>query len=250
MNEDNVANEESPGMGVEIERKFTVKSLPDNLESYPYHVIEQGYLNVWPAIRVRREDDHFYMTYKWKTPESSPDIVMLGQPDTQGVNGAGETTIQGDKDAGETSYTQGDKDAGDNSYTQGNNVLDNQQDLQGGAIGKTEYNLPMDEASYNHLLSKADGNVIRKKRYLLPLNKNAFEEEALLQNNELKRAVDSGGIKIELDIFEAPFEGRIVAEIEFPSEEAARIYKPAGWFDCDVTGNPMYSNAHMSTEVL
>ena len=51
-------------MGVEIERKFTVKELPDNLEKYPCRVIEQGYLNVHPAVRVRREDDSYYMTYK------------------------------------------------------------------------------------------------------------------------------------------------------------------------------------------
>ena len=30
---------------MEIERKFTLKSLPDNLESYPSHHIEQVYLN-------------------------------------------------------------------------------------------------------------------------------------------------------------------------------------------------------------
>ena len=44
-------------MGVEIEKKFTVKDIPFDLEQYPYHDIEQGYLNVHPAIRVRREDD-------------------------------------------------------------------------------------------------------------------------------------------------------------------------------------------------
>ena len=31
---------------MEIERKFTLKSLPDNLESYPSHHIEQVYLNI------------------------------------------------------------------------------------------------------------------------------------------------------------------------------------------------------------
>lgn len=49
---------------MEIERKFTVTALPDNLESYPSHLIEQGYLNTNPVVRVRREDDTFYMTYK------------------------------------------------------------------------------------------------------------------------------------------------------------------------------------------
>ena len=30
---------------MEIERKFTVKKLPDNLSQYTCHIIEQAYLN-------------------------------------------------------------------------------------------------------------------------------------------------------------------------------------------------------------
>ena len=55
-------------MGIEIEKKFTVKKLPLNLDTYPCHIIEQGYLNTSPAVRVRREDDHYYMTYKGSAP--------------------------------------------------------------------------------------------------------------------------------------------------------------------------------------
>lgn len=51
---------------MEIERKFTVKSLPENLENCPSHLLEQGYLNTSPVIRVRREDDNYYLTYKGK----------------------------------------------------------------------------------------------------------------------------------------------------------------------------------------
>lgn len=51
-------------MGMEIERKFTVKRLPDELENYDVNVIEQAYLVTEPAIRVRRENDRYYMTYK------------------------------------------------------------------------------------------------------------------------------------------------------------------------------------------
>ena len=58
---------ERNNMGIEIERKFTVKKLPENLENYPFHEIEQAYLNVHPAIRVRRQDDIYYMTYKGDT---------------------------------------------------------------------------------------------------------------------------------------------------------------------------------------
>jgi len=49
---------------MEIERKFTIKELPANLNSYPSHHIEQGYLNTSPVVRIRKEDDEYYLTYK------------------------------------------------------------------------------------------------------------------------------------------------------------------------------------------
>ncbi len=182
-------------MGIEIEKKFTVKEISFDLDKYPYHEIEQGYLNVHPAIRVRREDDIYYMTYK-------------GKP---GEYGSAEANSNGD-------------------------------------IGQTEYNMPLDQASYEHMAQKADGNVIRKKRYLIPLNEDAFSKEYLDKDQGLKKALENGDVKIELDVFKAPFEGRILAEVEFPSEEAARNYKPAAWFDQDVTGDRRYSNSQMSLE--
>lgn len=178
-------------MGVEIEKKFLVSRLPEDTESYPFHVIEQGYLNVYPAIRVRREDDIYYMTYKG-------DAV----PDKNNERG----------------------------------------------IGKLEYNMSLDKASYEHMVEKADGNIIRKKRYLIPLNPDAFSEGYLEKRPDIKKAVSEGDIRIELDVFDAPFEGTVIAEIEFPDEDSARNYKSAGWFDKEVTGDHRYSNAHMSRQ--
>ena len=43
-------------MGMEIERKFTIKHLPDDVDSYEYHIIEQAYLTTEPVIHIRRED--------------------------------------------------------------------------------------------------------------------------------------------------------------------------------------------------
>lgn len=51
---------------MEIERKFTINKLPDNLEQYPCLTLEQAYLNTDPVVRVRRENDDFYLTYKGK----------------------------------------------------------------------------------------------------------------------------------------------------------------------------------------
>lgn len=169
-------------MGMEIEKKFTVKNLPENLSDYPFHEIEQGYLNVHPAIRVRREDSIYYMTYKGTA----------------------------------------------------------------GVMAKEEYNLDLDETSYFHLLEKADGNIIKKKRYLISINEDAFSDAFLEEHPQDAEAFRNGEIKIELDIFEGKFLGLKVAEVEFPSIEAANAYRPADWFLEDVTGQKEYSNAHMS----
>ncbi|WP_330541070.1 CYTH domain-containing protein [Butyrivibrio sp. X503] len=177
-------------MGIEIEKKFTVKELPKELNKYPYHIIEQGYLCVNPAVRVRREDDKYYMTYKCSLPEDE------------------------------------------------------------GGIGKTEYNMPLTEESYAHLVEKCDGNIIRKIRHLIPLNEDAFDKEYLSANPQIRSAAQSGDIKIELDVFKAPFDGRLLAEVEFPTEEAASAYHPASWFLDDVTGDYRYSNSSMSEEKI
>ena len=48
---------------MEIERKYLLKELPE-LEKFEFHKIEQAYLCTGPVVRVRREDDSYYMTYK------------------------------------------------------------------------------------------------------------------------------------------------------------------------------------------
>ena len=49
---------------MEIEKKYTVKKLPDNLDSYSCKIIEQAYLNVSPAVRIRKSNDNYSLTYK------------------------------------------------------------------------------------------------------------------------------------------------------------------------------------------
>lgn len=51
-------------MGLEIERKFLIKHLPENLSDYECHIMTQGYLNTSPVVRVRQEDNLYYLTYK------------------------------------------------------------------------------------------------------------------------------------------------------------------------------------------
>jgi CYTH domain-containing protein len=49
---------------MEIERKYLIHTLPEDIESYPRHRIAQGYLCTSPVVRIRRSDDEYYLTYK------------------------------------------------------------------------------------------------------------------------------------------------------------------------------------------
>lgn len=51
---------------MEIERKFLLKELPKNLDSYPVRHLEQGYLCTAPVVRIRRDNDKYELTYKGK----------------------------------------------------------------------------------------------------------------------------------------------------------------------------------------
>lgn len=152
---------------MEIERKYTIKELPANLDSYPCHLIEQAYLNTKPVVRIRKEDDDYYLTYKGS-----------------------------------------------------------------GMMAREEYNLPLNEESYYHLREKADGIVITKKRYVLPLTD--FQPD------------NQDNLFIELDIFEGKLAPLIIAEIEFPTEEMANSFIPPEIFAEDVTFDPKYHNSNLS----
>ena len=51
---------------MEIERKFLVNRMPEDLKSYPHSEIEQAYLNAEPVLRIRKKDHDYILTYKSK----------------------------------------------------------------------------------------------------------------------------------------------------------------------------------------
>ena len=51
---------------MEIERKYLVKQVPQNLSQYQCKKISQGYLCTSPVVRIRRSNDDYYLTYKGK----------------------------------------------------------------------------------------------------------------------------------------------------------------------------------------
>ena len=147
---------------MEIERKFLIRKddLPQDLASYPCHRIEQGYLCTSPVVRIRRQDDDYFLTYKSK-----------------------------------------------------------------GLMSREEYNLPLTAEAYEHLKPKADGILITKDRYVIP---------------------EKDGLTIELDVFHNDYEGLLLAEVEFPSEDAANTYIAPTWFGRDVTFSSEYHNSTLS----
>ena len=51
---------------MEIERKFLLKELPKEWNTYPCRHLEQGYLCTNPVVRIRKDNDSFELTYKGK----------------------------------------------------------------------------------------------------------------------------------------------------------------------------------------
>ncbi len=145
----------------EIEKKYLITTIPFSLETYTYRVIEQGYLSTIPVVRVRQDNNAYYLTYKGH-----------------------------------------------------------------GMMVREEYNLPLTKDSYDRLIKKADGIIIQKKRYEIPLQNTPYT--------------------IELDIFEGYHKGLIMAEVEFSSEEAANAFHPPSWFGKDVTLDLNYHNSILS----
>ncbi len=108
-----------------------------------------------------------------------------------------------------------------------------------GLMAREEYNLPLNDAAYAHLLAKSDGHVISKKRYLIPIEDPTFSEGYVPPGTPFS-------LQIELDIFEPPFAPLILAEVEFPDEEMAGAFLPPQWLGEDVTNNRKYHNSAMS----
>ena len=46
----------------EIERKFLVKEIPNNLQQYKCYKIKQGYISTNPTIRLRQRDNEYILT--------------------------------------------------------------------------------------------------------------------------------------------------------------------------------------------
>ena len=95
-----------------------------------------------------------------------------------------------------------------------------------GLMVREEYNLPLTQEAFEKLLPKAEGGIIHKTRYTIP--------------------IEQSDLVIELDLFHAP-SSLFMAEVESPDEESANAFIMPDWFLADVTNDPAYHNSNMAT---
>ena len=94
-----------------------------------------------------------------------------------------------------------------------------------GLMAREEYDMPLTAEAFEHMLSKIDGILIDKIRYMIPLD-------------EAHTA--------ELDIFQGVLTPLRLVEVEFESIEAANAFIPPDWFGDDVTNSGEYHNSNLS----
>lgn len=95
-----------------------------------------------------------------------------------------------------------------------------------GMLSREEFELSLEAQDYTALLAKADGNIITKRRYIIPLN---------------------DGLILELDYFKDLFDGLVMGEIEFPDEDTANKYNLPDFILQEVTYNKAFHNSNMSS---
>jgi adenylate cyclase len=60
-------------------------------------------------------------------------------------------------------------------------------------------------------------------------------------------SVPDDGRTFEVDVFEGPLEGLVVAEVEFDAERESAEFDPPEWFGRELTGDDRYANESLAT---
>lgn len=94
----------------------------------------------------------------------------------------------------------------------------------GDPIINNEIECEITEKEYEALKEKISGDLLRKNRYIIPLEQ---------------------GLKVELDIFQGRLSGLVFAEVEFASVEEANNFKKPAWLGKDVSDDRRYRNSEI-----
>jgi adenylate cyclase len=87
-----------------------------------------------------------------------------------------------------------------------------------------EVERPIDADEFEALWGLTDGRRITKVRSVVPLGEH----------------------RAEVDVFEDELDGLWIAEVEFPSPEAADAFEPPAWFGEEITGRSEWGNAALA----
>jgi CYTH domain-containing protein len=104
------------------------------------------------------------------------------------------------------------------------------------------------------LLTAKRGHGLVRDEVEIPLEEESFErlwpltEGRRLKKERLTATVD--GQTVEVDVYQGPLAGLIVAEVEFEDIDAARAFLPPEWFARELTGDARYSNQRLAIEGL
>jgi len=98
----------------------------------------------------------------------------------------------------------------------------------GGGLARVEEELAIDDAAFERLWPLTAGRRIEKVRHVI--------------------ATDVPGVEIELDEYRGDLDGLLVAEVEFPDEDAARAFAPPPWFGADVTDDRRFKNQRLAVD--
>ena len=95
----------------------------------------------------------------------------------------------------------------------------------GRGLVRSEYEMPISPAAYR---AAKDVPRLTKLRYVTSANKHW----------------------VDIDVYDGPLDGLVVAEVEFDSVHAARAFTPPDWFGREVTDDKRYSNAQLAVTSL
>ena len=95
-----------------------------------------------------------------------------------------------------------------------------------GLMTRKESQFTLSRESYEHLLRKSDGIIIRKRRYRIPI-----------KGQQLPAA---------LDLYSGEYAGLAIAEVGFETEKEAAEFTPPSWFGREVTFTGEYRNDQLS----
>ncbi len=93
-----------------------------------------------------------------------------------------------------------------------------------GLMAREEFEIEISHSEFLALQNKIEHQMILKERYYIPLKDH---------------------LTLELDIFKGPLQGLMMAEVEFPSLEAAEQFKALDWFDKELTQDYRFQNNHL-----